>query len=87
VFQKNYLSLDLNFKFGFMWYLYLIEKNKHLYTGITTDLPNRLRQHGKVKLIYSETHNTQEKASKRERIIKGWSRQKKLTLLKPNLNM
>ena len=69
-----------------MWYLYIIERKSQLYTGITTDLKNRLRQHGKVKLIYSETHENKEKAIKRERTIKGWSRAKKLTLLKPNLN-
>ena len=85
--KKTTLSQELNFKFGFMWHLYLIEKNKHLYSGITTDLSNRLIQHGKVKLIYTENHNTKEKAAKREKQIKGWSKQKKLTLLKPNLNM
>jgi len=63
-----------------MWSVYIIEKDGKLYTGITTDLSNRLRQHGKPKLLYVKTYVTREKAVQRERQIKGWSKTKKLTL-------
>ena len=43
-------------------------------------------KHGNVKLIYSEIHQSKEKAGIREKSIKGWRREKKLTLLKTNLS-
>jgi len=32
------------------WVVYVIERHGQYYTGITTDLPNRLRQHGDISL-------------------------------------
>ena len=29
-----------------MWHVYICDRNGQLYTGITTDLRNRMRQHG-----------------------------------------
>ncbi len=52
-----------------------------LYIGITTDLANRLKQHGNPKLLYKEGPLTREQAVVRERQIKGWRREKKLELI------
>lgn len=77
------------------WYVYIIEAdNGHLYTGITTDIDRRLRQHQThsggarffhtshaKKLVYQETQPDRSSASKREAAIKRLSRQAKLTLI------
>jgi len=64
-----------------MWYLYIIEKNDKYYAGITTDLKNRLRQHGNPPLLYKETFSDKHQAAKREKQIKGFSRAKKQALI------
>ena len=63
-----------------MWYLYLCDRNGQLYTGITTDLDHRMKRHG-AQLLYSESFPNKYVAAKREREIKGWRREKKLTLI------
>ena len=76
------------------YFLYILHcSNDSLYTGITTDIENRMQDHrdGKVskyvranlpfKLIYSETHPNRVDASKREYEIKSWSRDKKIAEL------
>ena len=78
-----------------IWYLYILKcVDNSLYTGITTDIQRRIKEHehGKgakylrgrspLKLIYSEELENQTQALKREREIKSWSRQKKLLLIK-----
>ena len=62
-------------------WLYICEKADRLYLGITTDLENRLRQHGNPELLYQEGPLTKAEAVKRERQVKGWSRVKKLKLI------
>ncbi len=64
-----------------MWYLYICEKKGNLYTGITTNLGNRTRQHGCVKPLYVEEFQDKRVAAKREREIKGWRREKKIELI------
>ena len=64
-----------------MWYLYICDKCGQLYTGITTDTKNRMRQHGNAKLLYIEEYKDKKTAAKREREIKGWRREKKLDLI------
>jgi putative endonuclease len=64
-----------------MWYLYIIEKKDRYYTGITTDLKNRARQHGKSGVLYYETFKDKFKAAEKEKKIKGWSRRKKKELI------
>ena len=77
-----------------MWYLYILECNDgSYYTGITTDIPNRIELHNKgkgakytrshkpVKLTYYEECKSETEARKREREIKGWSREKKENLI------
>ena len=63
------------------WWVYLIEKKERLYIGITTDLKNRMRQHGKIAPLYSEGPMSNKEAAKREKVLKGWSRKKKLELI------
>jgi predicted GIY-YIG superfamily endonuclease len=65
-----------------MWCVYIIEKRGDFYTGITTNLENRLRQHGNTPLLYKETFQNKHQAARRERQIKGYSRAKKQDLIK-----
>ena len=78
-----------------MYFVYLIEcKDKSLYTGITTNVERRFNEHNsgkggaytrskKVKrILYTEQFETRSEAQKREAEIKGWSRAKKLNLIK-----
>lgn len=77
------------------WFVYIIEAdNGKLYTGITTDLSRRFKQHQEHsggarffhtsparKLVYHETHPDRSSASKREVAIKKLRRQQKLALI------
>jgi putative endonuclease len=77
------------------YFVYILEcANKTFYTGITTDLERRFKQHrtGKggrytsynrpVRVLYSEEHTDRSSASKREAQIKKWPRAKKQALIK-----
>jgi predicted GIY-YIG superfamily endonuclease len=63
------------------WWVYIIEEKTGLYVGITTDLENRMRQHGQPVPLYYEGPISKADALKRERTLKGWSRKKKLELI------
>jgi putative endonuclease len=78
-----------------MYYLYILKcKDSTLYTGITTDLERRIREHmsqtgarytkgrGPVKVLHFESFPNRSSASKREVEIKKLSRAKKLALIK-----
>ncbi len=65
-----------------MWHLYIIKQTEKFYTGITTDLKNRLHQHGNPPLLYKEPFPNKHQAAQRERQIKGWSKEKKQELIK-----
>jgi putative endonuclease len=78
-----------------MYYVYLIEcADSTLYTGITTDIQRRFKEHSsgkggaytrskKVKkVLYTEKFKNRSEALKRESEIKGWNRSKKLSLIK-----
>lgn len=78
-----------------MYYVYIIEcTDDTLYTGITTDIQRRFKEHKdrkggaytrskKVKkILYTEEFKTRSEAQKRESEIKGWRREKKLNLIK-----
>jgi predicted GIY-YIG superfamily endonuclease len=64
-----------------MWYLYIIKKNARYYTGITTDLKNRLRQHGNPSMLYQEIFSDRFQAAKREKQIKACLVAKKQKLI------
>src|SRR3989344_3785289 len=91
------LSIAVRSALKFMYYVYLIEcEDKTIYTGITTDIQRRFREHesGKggvytrskkvKKILHTEQFETRSEAQKREKEIKGWRREKKLSLI--NLN-
>jgi len=63
------------------WWVYIVEKKIGLYVGITTDLENRIRQHGQRVPLYYEGPISKSDALKRENTLKGWSRRKKLELI------
>ena len=63
------------------WYVYIIDKKGKLYVGITTDLPNRMRQHRVAKPLYHEGPMAKSEALKRERTLKSWRKEKKLALI------
>lgn len=77
-----------------MWTVYLLLcDQKIIYTGLTDNLERRYREHtsnasrftkrfSDLKLIYKENFSTEMEAAKREKEIKGWSRRKKLGLIK-----
>jgi len=81
-------------------YVYIMTniKNNVLYTGVTSDLKQRMYLHKTKlnkksftakynidKLVYFEEHNSIESAIEREKQIKGGSREKKTNLIN-NLN-
>jgi putative endonuclease len=64
-----------------MWYVYICDRGGQLYTGITTDLAHRMKQH-KAALLYSEPHPDRHAAPAREKQIKGWRMERKLALIR-----
>jgi putative endonuclease len=64
-----------------VWFVYIYDRNGQLYTGITTDLDHRIKQH-KAILLYLEKYSDKHPAARRERQIKGWRSEKKLALIK-----
>ena len=78
-----------------MYFVYLLKcGDKSIYTGITTDLARRLKEHKAgtgarytrarkiVKVLYTEKFKNRSLASKREAEIKSWPRAKKLALIR-----
>ena len=77
-----------------MYFLYILQcVDNTLYTGITTNLDRRLKEHNNsklgakytkirrpVKLVYSQQFIDRSEASKEESRIKKLSRQQKLSL-------
>ena len=77
------------------WFIYIVQcSDKTLYTGITTDITRRLKEHNAkrgafytknktpVKLVYQESAANRSESLKRERTIKRLPRSKKLALIK-----
>jgi len=77
------------------WHVYIIRcKDTKLYTGITNDIPRRIKAHNSgnggrftkcripVKLLYSEKQKSRSDALKREAQIKRLERPQKLALTK-----
>jgi len=78
-----------------VYYVYILRcKDGSLYTGITTDVRRRLKEHqkgsggsytrahGAVKMLYKEAAATRSAALKREAEIKRFRREKKLKLIR-----
>lgn len=80
------------------FYVYIMasQRNGTLYTGVTSNLVQRIRQHkdnlvegftsryGVKMLVYFEVHETAESAIVREKQIKKWNRAWKLNLIEQN---
>ncbi len=77
------------------WLVYMVRcRDRSLYTGITTDLDRRLRQHNAgrasrytrsrlpVKLVHQEAHRSQSSALKREMAIRKMTRREKLVIIR-----
>jgi putative endonuclease len=79
-----------------VWSVYVVEcSDGTLYTGITVDIKNRLRQHNgeivggafytrnkrPVKLVYTESYDTHLEAARREVEIKKLNRDQKFKLI------
>lgn len=79
-----------------VWYVYILRCNDNsLYTGITTHLARRLKEHNSINsktrytrprqpvmLVYYETYANRSEASQREYAIKQMSKLEKEALLK-----
>lgn len=79
-----------------MYFTYILEcSDGSLYVGCTNDLERRVAQHNDSKwgahytkirrpvvLRYSESFSTLKEARRREAELKGWRREKKLSLIK-----
>jgi putative endonuclease len=78
-----------------MWFVYIIECNDYsLYTGISNNVNKRLIAHGNnlgakftkgkgpFKLVYLEKYDSRSAATKREILIKKYSKKSKLKLVK-----
>ncbi|WP_223292962.1 MULTISPECIES: GIY-YIG nuclease family protein [Shewanella] len=78
------------------WKLYMIRcNNGHLYTGVTTDIERRFKEHqaggvkaakylrgkGPLSLAYSEDMGNRSEALKREIAVKKLTRKQKLLLI------
>jgi putative endonuclease len=76
------------------YYVYIMTNNsKTLYTGVTNDLNRRVYEHKQklipgftqkyniTKLVYFEETSDVNTAISREKQIKGWLREKKITLI------
>jgi putative endonuclease len=77
------------------YYVYIMASERQtIYTGVTNDLPFRVWQHkNKVvpgftskyacdRLVYYETTDDVWAAIEREKVIKGWTRAKKVALIR-----
>jgi putative endonuclease len=83
-----------------MHYIYiLLCSDASYYIGYTTNVEARVRAHNMglgaahtykrlpVKLIYTEAHPTKLTAFRRERQLKGWTREKKETLIRGDVDL
>lgn len=75
-----------------MWYVYILKsQNGSLYTGMTTNVERRFKEHQRKnynpteELLYKEPQPGKFVAAKREKQIKSWTRRKKLALIKGDL--
>jgi len=82
---------------GNAWFCYMVRcRDGSFYAGITNDLRRRVDEHNRgeaasytakrrpVKLIWAEGFDSQRAARRREVEVKGWSRRKKVDLLRRN---
>ena len=81
------------------WSVYMLRcGNGDIYTGVTTDIERRLREHqtrqgGRftrmrqpIELVYHESATSESEAKRREAQLKTWPRVKKLALIEGNVH-
>ncbi|NOZ11651.1 MAG: GIY-YIG nuclease family protein [Gammaproteobacteria bacterium] len=82
------------------WFVYIVQcRGGTYYTGITTDLVRRIREHNDthkaarytrsrrpVNLAYAEPHDSRSEASKREHQLKQLTASQKRSLIKAHQN-
>jgi putative endonuclease len=81
-----------------MWYVYIIEcSDGRFYTGVTDNVEIRFQRHksgqgghftktfGAKRLLYREEFSIRNDALKQEAQLKGWTRRKKLALIRGDL--
>ncbi len=79
------------------WYVYIIQSSDNsYYTGITTDLERRFKQHANgcgakyfngrtpIKIVYKEVGHSKSSAGKREAKIKKLTKEEKENLIQTN---
>jgi putative endonuclease len=83
---------------GKQYFVYILASGKYstLYTGVTADLVRRVYEHQQEllegftkqynihRLVYYEIHNDIQEAIKREKQIKRWNRDWKISLIEEN---
>ncbi len=79
-----------------MYFVYILTNVRHtvFYTGVTNDLVRRVHEHKQkliegftkryniTEVVYFEEHEDIQNAILREKVIKGWRREKKLDLIR-----
>jgi len=69
----------------------IINKDGMLYTGMAQDVARRLQEHKSrsylAELLYKEELPDKFQAAKREKQIKGWTRNKKMALIDGDLDL
>jgi putative endonuclease len=103
----NFVSLSYiycreinNGRAAFMHFVYMLKcRDGSLYTGWTTDVKRRLREHNSgrgakctrarlpVTLLYSESFQTKKEAMRREYYIKQLTREEKLELVRASVSI
>lgn len=80
-----------------IWHVYILEcRGGSLYTGVTTDLERRFKEHcaktahytsynPPKQIVYQEPFDSKSDAFKREAEIKRWTRKMKLALIEGDL--
>lgn len=83
-----------------MYHVYILKcSDGSLYTGITTDVERRFKEHKNrkggsytashrpTKIVYTESAGSRGDALRREAEIKSWPRNKKINLIKGKINL
>jgi putative endonuclease len=82
------------------WYIYILQcSDGRLYIGMTNNVERRFQEHrsgkggsftrsfGVDKLLYTEQYSSRREALIRESQLKGWTKRKKLALIKGSLDL
>jgi type I site-specific restriction endonuclease len=98
--DEQFFDEILEIESGKQGYTYILHcSDNSFYTGSTTDLKRRIEEHKSgqgakftkehfpIKLVYYEAFERIDKAFEREKQIQGWSRTKKIALIKGDIQL